>query len=59
MSLRSKSREQLARDVEAFLQSGGRIKVLPAGVSGEQISLTYYDTRTGKMRKVTNRHSHA
>lgn len=52
MSLRSEARARLARDVEAFVKAGGKIKQLPHGATGEQISLTYYDTKTGKMRRV-------
>lgn len=46
------AREQIGEHVAAFLQSGGRIQQVPAGVSGDDFRVEV--DRKGKLRYVRN-----
>jgi len=46
-------REQLEKDVEAFLKDGGRIKSIPAGLSAQETK--YHMTKAGVPRSKDNR----
>ena len=46
-------REQLEKDVEAFLKDGGRIKSIPAGLSAQETK--YHMTKAGVPRSTDNR----
>ena len=46
-------RERLEKDIEAFLNDGGRIKSIPAGLSAQEAK--YYTTKGGVPRSKDNR----
>ncbi len=46
-------REQLEKDVEAFLKDGGRIKSIPAGLSAQETK--YRTSKAGVPRSKDNR----
>lgn len=46
-------RERLEKDIEAFLNDGGRIKSIPAGLSAQETK--YYTTKAGVPRSKDNR----
>jgi len=46
-------RERLEKDIEAFLNDGGRIKSIPAGLSAQEAK--HYTTKGGVPRSKDNR----
>ena len=46
-------RERLEKDIEAFLNDGGRIKSIPAGLSAQETK--YHMTKAGVPRSKDNR----
>lgn len=46
-------RQQLERDIEAFLSDGGRIKNIPAGLSAQEAK--FYTSKAGVPRSKDNR----
>ena len=48
-------REQIQADTEVYLSSGKQIKIIPAGLSGEQVRLTRVSNQRSKY--VDERHS--